>query len=227
MKQLTRRSLLSVLTVVTFLAFFGCGSVANAGKASDNTNNSAIDTETIMNMPSDSLSQAEVDGLLYMREEEKLARDVYIVLYQSWGQRVFNNISRSEQMHTDAIKTLIYKYSLTDPVNNDSLGIFKNETLQSLFNSLTAQGKTSLVEALKAGALIEEIDILDLQRELDENVDNEDISFVYENLLRGSRNHLRAFVRNLQRQGVTYEPLKLSPDVYQAIIDSDMERGRR
>ncbi len=227
MKELARRALLPVLGLFIFLAFVGCGSVANTGQSDDNMITSGISAETIMNLPSDSVSQAEIDGLLFMREEEKLARDVYIVLYQAWGQRVFNNISRSEQMHTDAIKTLIEKYDLNDPVSTDSLGVFRNEALQSLFTTLTAQGKTSLIEALKTGALIEEIDILDLQRELDENVDNEDITFVYDNLMRGSRNHLRAFVRNLQRQGVNYEPQKLSPEIYQSIIDSGWERGRR
>jgi len=225
MKELTRRTLLFTVGILTVLTMVSCNSVTDDNQSAATTTYSGIDPETILEMPSDSLSQAESDDLIFMREEEKLARDVYTVLYQSWGQRIFNNISRSEQMHTDAIKTLIEKYSLTDPVSNDSVGVFMNETLQSLFTTLTEQGKTSLIEALKVGALIEEIDILDLQRELDEDVDNEDIIYVYENLMRGSRNHLRAFVRNLQRQGVIYEPQKLTPEAYQAIIDSDWERG--
>jgi hypothetical protein len=68
---------------------------------------------------------------------------------------------------------------------------------------------------------IEEIDILDIQKELDENVNNEDIAFVYENLMRGSRNHLRAFVKNLQRQGVSYTPQYLDESVINEIISGE------
>ena len=161
-----------------------------------------------------------------MREEEKLARDVYMDLYSKWGRRVFDNISESEQQHTDAIKTLLDKYKIDDPVKVDSIGIFQNEVLQNLYTSLTEQGSTSLIEALKVGALIEEIDILDIQKELDEHVGNQDITFVYQNLMRGSRNHLRSFVRNLSRQGVEYVPQKLSAEQYLEIINSAHERGR-
>jgi hypothetical protein len=153
-----------------------------------------------------------------MREEEKLARDVYITLNELWNRRVFGNISGSEQRHMDAIKTLIDRYQLDDPVGVDSLGMFKNKTLQELYNKLIEQGSVSLIEALKVGALIEEIDILDIQNELNEQVDNQDINFVYSNLLKGSYNHLRAFVRNLNRTGVIYIPQKLSENEYLSII---------
>ncbi len=227
MKTLFTR-ITGVLTLTLFLALFGCNSSTSGSNETDAASPSTdIGRETILELPSDSLSAEETNGLYYMREEEKLARDVYIVLYQTWGQRVFNNISNSEQMHTDAIKTLIEKYSLTDPVTNDSVGVFQNETLQGLFYQLTDTGKVSLINALKVGALIEEIDILDLQKELDEFVDNEDITYVYENLMRGSRNHLRAFVRNLAMQGVTYTPVKLDQDTYNAIIESGWETGHK
>jgi hypothetical protein len=58
-------------------------------------------------------------------------------------------------------------------------------------------------------ALIEKIDILDIQKKLDEQIDNKDITFFYANLLRGSRNHLRAFVKNLSRQGVSCTSQKM------------------
>ncbi|MCK4558232.1 MAG: DUF2202 domain-containing protein [Calditrichia bacterium] len=115
----------------------------------------------------------------------------------------------------------ILRYELDDPVGTNSLGVFKNETLQDLYNTLIDQGCVSLIEALEVGALIEEIDILDIQNELDEHVDNQDVTFVYDNLLKGSRNHLRAFVRNLSRQGVEYTPQKLSEEQYLAIINAE------
>jgi hypothetical protein len=93
-----------------------------------------------------------------------------------------------------------------------------------LYNDLVAQGESSLVEALKVGALIEEIDILDLEEYL-EQTDNGDISLVYNNLIRGSRNHLRSFVRTMIRQGQSYEPQRLGEANYDEIINSENERG--
>lgn len=172
----------------------------------------------IDDLQSSDVSSEETDGLLFMREEEKLARDVYNILYAEWGIRVFNNIAQSEQRHTDAIKVLIERYELDDPVANDVPGIFVNEDLQNLYDTLVAKGVSSLVDALLVGALIEEVDIIDIQKEIDEHVDNEDIAFVYDNLINGSYNHLRAFVRNLSRRGIIYDPQVLSEEKYNEII---------
>ena len=208
------------LTAVAIGLFnlISCTSSLEAGSEINKTNK-LITALTIEEFPVEELSEGEIDGLIFMREEEKLARDVYIAMYDKWGKRVFNNISESEQRHMDAIETLLDRYELDDPVGIDSIGLFKNEILQDLYDTLIEQGSVSLVEALKVGALIEEIDILDIQHELDENVDNQDVTFVYDNLIKGSRNHLRAFVRNLSRQGVEYTPQKLSAEQYMAIIN--------
>ena len=130
---------------------------------------------------------------------------------------IFNNISKSEQRHTDAIKVLLDKYELEDPVKEDIKGSFKNKELQALYDKLIEQGSDK-VAALKVGALIEETDILDLEKELTENVDNQDISTVYNNLLRGSHNHLRAFVNVLKINGFAYEPILLSQESFDSII---------
>lgn len=158
-----------------------------------------------------------------MREEEKLARDVYIYLFDQWGSEVFDNISNSEQTHTDAILTLLVRYDITDPVGNNAEGVFVDTFLQGLYDTLVAQGSASLIDALLVGAAIEEIDIIDIQNLVNALVGNEDIALVYENLLKGSRNHLRAFVSNLEKQGVIYQPQYLSPDVYDAIINVGLE----
>jgi len=222
--NIIRMLLVTGLTLI-LSNFISCTSSLEANSGINN-GEQAISESTINDFPIEDLNQGEIDGLIFMREEEKLARDVYITLYEKWGKRVFTNISSAEQTHTDIIKMLINKYELTDPVEIDSIGVFQNEVLQGLYITLTQQGSSSLIEALKVGALIEEIDILDIQRELDEHVDNQDITFVYENLMKGSRNHLRAFVRNLSRQGVSYSPQKLSEDEYLSIISSPWERGR-
>ena len=120
------------------------------------------------------LNPEELDGLIFMREEEKLARDVYTILFEKYEMRIFENISKSEQRHISAIKMLLDRYELEDPVENDEVGIFTNKDLQNLYNELIASASDS-VTALKIGAVIEEIDILDLVKQIDEVVDNEDI----------------------------------------------------
>ncbi|MFB6317178.1 DUF2202 domain-containing protein [Saccharicrinis sp. FJH54] len=163
---------------------------------------------------------AEINNLLFMREEEKLAHDVYITLYDKWGFRVFNNISNSEQRHTEAVLTLLDYYGIEDVVNDNPLGVFVNGDLQALYDTLVDKGSISEIEALKVGALIEEVDIADLEKEL-ALTDKDPIITVYSNLLMGSENHLRAFVRNLNRWGVVYEPQVLDTDAYNSIIFGD------
>jgi hypothetical protein len=136
------------------------------------------------------LTQEEKDSLLYIREEEKVARDVYIALYDKWGLTIFNNISRSEQTHMDAIKTLLVRYNLEDPALDP--GQFSNPELKKMYDDLIAMGNLSVIEALKVGVIIEETDILDLQDGLKITV-HKDIKRVYQNLMAGSENHLAAF----------------------------------
>lgn len=173
------------------------------------------------------LSESEEAGLVYMREEEKLAHDVYVTLYAQWGLPLFSNIANSEATHTSAIKVLLDRYNIADPVGENGVGKFTDPTLQGLYDQLVAQGSKSLADALKVGAAIEEIDILDLQTRLAQT-DNADIELVYGNLLKGSQNHLRAFTATLQRQtGETYPAQYLDETSYNSIIGSSIERGGR
>ena len=170
------------------------------------------------------LSAAEIETLNYMREEEKLARDLYLTLFQRWNLPVFDNISEAEQRHADSVADMIEKYRLPDPVVDDSIGVFVNPELAGLYASLVERGNVSSLQALYAGAAVEETDIIDLQTAMDET-DRPDIDRLYDNLVRGSRNHLRAFVRLIENQGIAYEAQYLDQDVLDAIVDSPVERG--
>jgi hypothetical protein len=170
------------------------------------------------------LTDDEAAGILYMREEEKLARDVYNRLGELWGVRVFSNIAGSEQAHMETMLVLIDRYNLSDPVVDDTPGVFSDPALQSLYDDLVETGSASLGDAFRVGALIEELDIADLEERLS-MTDNDDIAIVYQNLLRGSRNHLRSFYRQLERSGVDYEPTYLSADEVSRIINSPRETG--
>ena len=166
------------------------------------------------------LSDEEASGLLYMVEEEKLARDVYLTLYNETGLKVFERIAESEQRHMDAVLGLIEKYNLTAPDTLDQVGVFQNEELQNLYDQLVEQGSQSTVDALKVGALIEETDIKDLEEWI-AKTDNEDIKQVYSNLMKGSENHLRAFVRNLEAQGVSYTAQVLPQEQVDEILSGE------
>jgi len=168
------------------------------------------------------LSTEEIEALLFMREEEKVARDSYLVLENLWGLVIFGNISNSEQSHMDALEALIVCYGLTDPVI-DEIGSFTNTNLQALFDYLMTEGGKSAIEGLYVGALIEETDIVDIQRSIDVTV-HENIDSAYESLMCGSRNHLRAFIRQIESNGASYTPGVLDPDIFRAIAYSPVEQ---
>ena len=162
-------------------------------------------------------SSALEDGILLMREEEKLARDVYLALYDTWGLRTFMNIAQAEQQHMDSVAYLLDINNIADPAEGSDVGVFKNEEIDKLYTSLVEQGSTSVVEALKVGALIEDLDIADLERLLSETTDADAIR-VYENLLRGSENHMRAFINQLSRYNQSYNPIYISELRYNEIV---------
>jgi len=158
------------------------------------------------------------EGLTYMREEEKFARDVYSTLHTKWDKFVFKNITKSEQAHMNALKYLLDKYNVQDPVGTNEVGVFTNQILQQLYNELIATGSTSLIDALEVGAAIEEIDILDLEKELTITVAYADVQRVYTNLMNGSINHLKAYVFNLKNQGVVYTPQFLTQEQFDLLM---------
>ena len=175
--------------------------------------------ETLLNNTSNILTDAEIEGLLFMREEEKLAQDVYLYLADVWGLQIFSNIARSEGTHTEAVRQLLETNGIEDPAISTELGEFADPILQDLYDQLVAEGSQSLEAALRVGTAIEEIDILDLEKFLEET-DNESIILVYNNLLKGSFNHLRAFVRTLENQtNEIFQPQYLDLDAYEKIIN--------
>lgn len=168
--------------------------------------------------PSDTITQAEIDMLVYMREEEKLARDVYRAMYALYPLPVFNNISKSEQFHMDQVLCLLNYYGIADPASPDT-GVFNNPDLQALYNTLVAQGSNSLIDALTVGATIEDLDIADLEEHLAET-SNPAIILTFERLKCGSGHHIRAFSAWLTAKGVTYVPQYISQEEYDFIISS-------
>jgi hypothetical protein len=145
---------------------------------------------------SGNLTQAEIDSLIVMREEEKLARDVYLTLADRWNAPVFSNIAKAETRHMTVVGQLIRANGLNDPVADDTVGAFTNPKFAQLYKELVKTGSRSLNDAYRVGVMIEEMDIKDLEDSLAQ-VSNSNVRRVYQNLLRASQNHLRAFSSQL------------------------------
>ncbi|HQT39984.1 MAG TPA: DUF2202 domain-containing protein [Acidocella sp.] len=172
--------------------------------------------------PVEALTSEEAANLSTMREEEKVARDVYLRLFDRWGLRPFGNISGSEQTHMDMLLILLDRYGLPDPVRRLDAGVFQSPTMQKLHDTLVARGLQSESEAICVGLLIEELDIADLQHAA-QHTNKPDILMVFARLERGSRNHLRAFHRWMRGLGAHYVPIHLSQATFSAIAHSGHE----
>jgi hypothetical protein len=165
------------------------------------------------------LSSHEKEGMLFIWEEEKAARDLYTSLYDKNNLSIFMNLMRSESSHMDQAKAIIDKYGLTIP-GKDEQGVFQNQTLQKIHDELLAQGLPSDEDALKAAAIFEEVSIMDLEKELDVTA-AEDVRVVYQGLLAGSRKHLRSYVGELQDRGIQYAPKYLSNSEFEDIMKAN------
>jgi len=216
--------------VVSLFAALAISGTANAGRNGNGyrdgrTNNSVDGSSTVVNTRDD-LDAQERAGLLLMREEEKLARDVYLVMSDLYGAQVFKNIVESERSHMAAMKRLLDGYGIDDPVGDDIPGVFVDEDLQSMYETLVARGSVSLLDALYVGATIEDLDIRDIDTLIHSLSGNMDIAKVYENLLKGSRNHMRAFHSAILSNDGDYQPQYISQEAYDSIVNSATERGR-
>ncbi len=165
------------------------------------------------------ITKAEIEDLSFLREEEKLARDVYLYAYDLYGATIFNNISNSEQTHMDKVLELLTYYNIQDSASSQR-GVFNNKDLAAIYSNLTSLVEKSLTEALTVGATIEDLDINDINHFLD-NTNKVDLITVYENLNCGSKNHIRAFNWHLTSLGSGYTAQYISEAELQEILDQE------
>jgi len=186
----------------------------------------------IQSLPQEELSQAEIDTLIFVRQEEKVARDTYATLFEKWPNlAILNEIAylapqHSEQNHTTVMKTLIDKYkdlyeNLYDPVEKvgDEVGVFENQDLQNRYQDFVNCGSQSELQALYVGAYIEEMDLIDLTNRIKET-DNQDVQLGIKFLREGSYRHLRAFVNWIESLSVEYKPQLLCQEDYEKIMQA-------
>lgn len=169
----------------------GNGNSSGNGNSNGTGNGTGICTGTCVTAPQ-ALTEAEAASLAFMREEEKMARDLYRRLYAKWNVRSFDRIAESEQRHFDAVGRMIERHQIADPAAGNAEGVFKSQALQNLYNELLAKGEQSVKDALEVGVLVEKTDIADLEKALPA-VANTEVKRVYTSLLAGSMNHLDSF----------------------------------
>lgn len=134
-----------------------------------------------------------VKNLSFMREEERLARDLYQALASQYDNALpFSRITVSEQRHFDTLGLLLTRYGIADPASGRAAGSYADPGLQKLYDDLVAKGRTSLAAAYEVGIAVETEDIADLKAAITETA-QADAKQVFTNLLRGSENHLAAF----------------------------------
>ncbi len=199
---MTRTPLIITGSLVALAAVAGIGFSLGANDVAPNAVSSSSQTASEQAAAAPSAPAAEADAttqttelLTYLVEEEKLAHDVYVALGDIWGDRVFTNISNSEASHQDQVASLLVAYGIDDPRSSQP-GVFSNDDLQALYDTLIEQGSQSRTAAMEVGILIEETDITDLQVAID-SIDDATIDTTLERLLNASYNHLDAFTRQL------------------------------
>lgn len=227
------------VVLISLLAAFSCTKEQTATDSSlitPNTTGEIIEVKssgaTAFNAPAitapfDStadLTADEIEFLFAVREDEKLARDLYAVFYTKFQNKIFENIGKSETTHLKAIERLYDYYQIDYPVVGDA-GKFSDPELQHLYDSLIVKGD-SLLAAVKIMANLEESNIFHY-REVLKTIINTNIKIVIENLEKGSENHFKAAIREITALGGVYTPLILSSEDYREIIATGFEKGKR
>lgn len=229
MTALKHRRWIAATLAAAALSLVACGGgdpapVMRVDASGTSTMDAANLATQLAALPLQTLSSSEAQGLAMMREEERLAHDVYAASAALWGTPIFSNIASSEATHTAAVLALLERYGLPDPLAGLPEGVFFTPAFQDLHDALVAASRGSLVDALTVGVQIEELDIRDIAV-LRADTDNADIQLVYDNLQRGSRNHLRSYYRLLTQQGGSYVPQYITPAEFDAIVSSPIETG--
>ena len=220
------KKLFFLVIALSLIGLYSCDRMDNATGPDASFADSNEDLVlALQEIPTGELTDSLETFLTYMREEEKLARDVYIYSFEKWDYFVFDRISRSEQRHMDAVKILLDRYGIEDPVGDNENGVFVNPDLQSLYNTLIEASSDSLTGALLVGAEIEEIDILDILNTLPSYTE-EDVQLVMNHLLKGSYMHLGAYVRALAVNGIEYTPKHLTQEQFEAILAEAETHGQ-
>lgn len=169
------------------------------------------------------LSEDEKEDIVSLMYEEKMAKDVYVTLNKTWGNRLFTNIIQAEEQHMNTLIMLaeVYEIEIPKVILTERNGVYDKAGISRLYDQLVMEGRISENQAMMVGAKIEELDIRDLRKAI-ANTDNKDLLGVYQQLENAAIRHLNAFVRNLERNNISYQPVILTMEEYNNIIEKEI-----
>jgi hypothetical protein len=218
MKIINKKPIILSVLFIAFIFIWWC--VNKQNNVDDEIRPVINDVEKVSE---NNLSHQDVSWLIWMREEEKLSRDVYTNLWKKWETKIFLDVAAVEQIHMDSIKLILEKYWIDDPVKDDSIWIFSSFAIKKLYDDFIFQWNKSLLDAFILAADAESLDILYIS-DLVKQTQNQDIISLYNTLIIWSRNHLRNYVKEIKDNGGSYKPKYLSQEVYDGIILSQDEK---
>lgn len=221
---------MSLVLAASVVLTLGCGAEAgNGGSGAAGSDGSSLDGSNLDGSSLDGTTAADGSAsdqvaidLVALREEEKLARDVYLTLFDKFGLNIHQNIAGSEQSHTDAVKARLAALGITDPVQDDTVGVFTSAEFAKLYAELVAAGSKSELDALLVGATIEDLDLYDIEV-MRSHTSDADLLALYDSLACGSRNHLRSFTSQIASRKGSYAPQYISQATYDAILAGSNE----
>lgn len=165
------------------------------------------------------LPSEEHGPILYTLQETKVVRDVYVALDAQWNNPLFKQLLITEKDHVDYLAKLVNLYGLNLPtaIMEDEPGVFNDESLEKMYASMVATGRTSEIEAYQIGAKLEETLILEMTKIMNKT-DVIKVFLAYQRVVKTSQYHLRLLVTKLRDLGVEYNPTVLSKADYDAIF---------
>ena len=206
-----------IATTLASILLVGCGSTDTTSSTLDTTlapienttQPQASDTPATNDSRVSTLDAELEASIVYMVNEEKLAYDVYMNLYNyhisdANALNALTNVAlNSEIQHIAMVGELANKYGLQNDSNLPS-GEFSLPEIQALYDTLFTQGLSSPQAALTSACMVEVTDINDLTVDiaLATSSNASDVVSVFELLRSGSYNHYWAFDSGLKKMGV-------------------------
>ena len=146
----------------------------------------------------ETLSSQEIDGMLYLVENEKLLCDYFTVMYEKHKLPLFNQLAMNEQRHLNIISVKIDRYDLENPADQKPAGQFVNPQLQASYDQLIEIGNTGVYSALIAAVQKVERDVVDIPAIISTFEGNDDVVHVISGILLESQDNLDALKAELK-----------------------------
>jgi hypothetical protein len=205
-----------VFLALVFIGFTGCGSSDSTSGSGTTATNQYVDVDAY---PMSTLNNDTKYTIAYMWNEEKLAKDIYLALYNIYpnAQQLYNIATNSETQHEAMVQDLVQKYDLniTNIIDYEQYyseaelaalapGEYALDAIQSLYNTLYEKGVQTEVDALQVGCMVEVTDVNDLNHDIEvaQASGATDVVAVFESLRKGSYNHYWSFDSALKNLGI-------------------------